>query len=238
MSQTLQQLCDAALHEAGFSTSASYANATEDTGKQVFRLALREGNDLLNSKHVWNELQKEGSVTLVASQQSYDFPADYSYMLPSTTWDRSNKRIAIGPMSSQEWQFLKGWTTVNGLNRRYRVRDGGIEFEQDITASDAGKAVYFEYVSKYWALDSDGTTAKEVFTSDNDQHVFDDELFILGVLWRFLKAKGFDWQASYAEYTDLRSKLEGRDRGQRVVRLGEPRFGEYLGVNVSDRGYG
>ena len=239
MSQTLRELCDAALEEAGFSTSQAYANAMDETGKQVFRLALREGHALARGYrgHRWQALMKTYPVTLAAGAQTYALPADYAYMVPNTLWDRGNKRIGIGPLSGQEWQFLKGWTTVQGLNRRFRIRGGQLEFEQPITAAEAGSAVHFEYVSNYWARDST-QVAKRAFTTDTDEHVFDDDLFALGVLWRFKKAKGFDWELDYQEYATELTKLMARDGGERVIRFGEPAFGAYLGVNVPDRQYG
>lgn len=232
---TLLSICQDVADEVGFKQPTSIVGASDNLARQLLRLANREGREL-SQAGPWEALVKEYTFTLATSDQDYALPSDFRYIIPSTTWNRDNKRIVINPVSSQEWQFLKGWTAIQGLNLRARIRDGQLEFEQTITSADNGKTIAFEYVSKYWA-ESSGGTAQEDFAADTDVSKLDEELVTQGVVWRFKKAKGLDWQPDFQTYTNLKNKQMARDGGSRILRLSQPAEAA-LGVNVSDRGYG
>ena len=152
-----------------------------------------------------------------------------------TLWNRDNKRILINPLTSEEWQFFKGWTTVNGLNLRSRIRAGEFEFEQEITSSDNGKTIAFEYISKYW-VETAGGTAKGSFTLDDDVSVLDEELLTQGLVWRFRKAKGLEYQTDLGEYQQQVNQAKARDGGSRKLRLNS-NVKHHLGVITPEGNY-
>lgn len=231
----LIEICQAAMDEIGFDRPSAIVSSTDPDARQLFALANREGK-LLSEKKAWSSLVKEHSVALVNGQQAYDWPSDFGWMIPETLWDRDNKRQGIGPMTPEEWQFLKGWTTISGLNRRFRIFNNQLLFDQAIGPGDAGKTVVFEYVSKYWAKDS-ASTPKLRFTADTDLHCLDDDLLIMGIKWRFQKAKGFDWKEDYQEYISLFNKHIARDGSTRKLRLGNA-LSYSIGVNIPDQNFG
>jgi hypothetical protein len=199
---------------------------------QYKRLINREIESL--SKHPWEVLVKEHTFPLVTSDQDYSLPADYRFLIPSTQWNRDNQRGLVW-ITSQEWQFFKGWTTVNGLNMRARIRGGEFEFEQTIESGDNGKTIAFEYVSKY-PVETSGGTAKQKFTLDDDVSLIDEELVTLGLIWRIKKAKGLDWQPDMMEYSHQVKLAKARSGGSRNVRFGRVTM-QHLGVNTPDGNY-
>ncbi len=144
--------------------------------------------------------------------------------------------MLISPLTSEEWQFFKGWSTVNGLNMRARIRKGLFEFEQEITAADNGKTIAFEYISKNWA-ETAGGTGKAAFTLDDDVSVLDEELITQGVIWRFRKAKGLDYKVDAQEHWKEVNKARARDGGSRKLRLNSSSV-THLGVNTPEGNYG
>jgi hypothetical protein len=232
---SLLTLCQDVAYEVGFPAPDSIVGNTDQTAQQLFRLANREG-EALSQAHNWQVLTEEGSITLVTADQDYALPGDFRYIVPMTTWNRSDKRIVINPVTSEQWQFLKGWTTINGLNLRARIRGNEMEFEQTIAAGDNGKSIYFEYLSKNWAADSGGTSQHK-FQADTDTGRLDEELITQGVVWRFKKAKGLDWEPDFQEYTNLLNKKKARDGGARKLSMGGERI-HTVGVNVPDKGFG
>lgn len=59
--------------------------------------------------------------------------------------------------------------------------------------------------------------AYETIISDDDLCVFDDELMIMGLKWRFLQAKGMGYQDLRAEYEVMKDAAVGRwNNGQRI----------------------
>ena len=233
---SLLTICQDAAEEIGFPAPGSIVGNSDANAAQLLRLANREGEEL-SQKGKWQVLVSEGSVTLVDGTQEYALASDLRYVIPTTTWNRTDKRSVVTPITSQEWQFLKGWTAITGINLRARIRNNKLEFEQTIGSGDAGKVIYYEYVSKNWAADSGGT-AQHKFTADTDTARLDEEMITKGLVWRFKKAKGLDWQEDYQFYKMLRDSQMARDGDQRRISFSGKMFGEGLGVNVSDRDYG
>ena len=235
---SLLTICQDVAYELGIGAPTSIVGSTDTNALQLLRLANKEGEDL-SQKTLWQVLTKEHTFTLdgLTPTQTYDMPADFRSIIPSTTWNRDNKRVVINPVSPAEWQFLKGWTTISGLNLRAHFRGDQLEFQQTLTSADDGKTIAFEYLSKYWS-ETSGGTAQQKFAADTDVPKLDAELITQGIVWRFKKEKGLDWQPNYQEYTNLRNSIIARDGGARVVNMGRGEFGGELGVNVSDRGFG
>lgn len=233
--QTLKQLCDAAREEVGYSKPNSYAAATDADGLQTFRLANRQGIALLDEHVLWQGLKKEATITLVAADQDYALETDFRYMIPSTSWDGTNERLALGPLTPMEWAFNQKSGIVFGLHWRWEIRNGELVLDQTVTSADAGTVLSYEYISKYWVAASDGADpTKDRFDSDNDVQVFDDDLFIEGMIWRLKKAKGFDWAEDFAFYNNHLQKIKARDGGFRDIDVfNKPA----LSVNVPEGSY-
>jgi hypothetical protein len=231
---TLKQLCDAAREELGWSRPSAYADTSDDDGLQTFRIANRQGRDLADQAHPWEELKTEGTITLVDGAQAYALPADFRYLIPSTVWDSNAERIAIGPLTAFEWSRSQNSGTIFGLNWRYEVRSGDFVIDQTVTSGDAGTVLSYEYISSYWARTSGGT-AKLRFSADDDTQRFDDDLFIEGMIWRLKKVKGFDWEQDFAMYQNQLARVLSRDGGMRDIVMRER---ANLGANIPERNYG
>jgi hypothetical protein len=214
----------------GFDVPATVVGNTD--ARQYLRLLNREGEAL--SRHPWEILIKEDTITLVTADQDYALASDYRYMIPHTQYNRDDQRPLIW-INSREWQFFKGWTTVNGLNLRARIRNNELEFEQTITSGDNGKTIAYEYVSKNWTLTS-GAAAQQKFAADDDTSVLDEELLTLGLIWRFKKAKGLEFQTDLMEYSNQVKLALARDGGSRDLELGRDAR-QHLGVNTPEGTY-
>lgn len=221
---------DAAL-EIGFPKPTTVVGNTDQIATQMLRLLNREGEIL--SRHPWEALVKEHTFTLATGDQDYAPPSGFRYMIPDSIWNRDHKRPVRSPLTSQEWQFYKGWSTVTGLTLRARIRNGELEFDQPITAADNGKTIAYEYVSSYWT----NSTSQGKFVADSDTGTIDEELLTQGLVWRFKKAKGLDWQPDYMEYKNEVSRAKSRDGGSRTLNLNKT-LTAYLGANTPEDGYG
>jgi len=225
---TLLSIVQDATDEIGFPQPATVVGNAEVN--QMFRLLNREGESL--SKWGWQALREEDTFTLVTSTQTYALATDFRYIVPDTMWNRDNKRKVVEPLTSSEWQFFQGWSTVNGLNLRGRIRNSLIEFEQTIVSGDNGKTIAYEYISTNWSLTS-GSSAQQKFAADDDTSLLDDELLTLGLIWRFRKAKGLPFETDLAEYQKEVSQAKARDGGSRKLRLGGDSV-NHLGVNIPE----
>lgn len=234
---SLLTICQDVAAACGFGRPSSIINSSDTTAIQLLALCQQQGEQLSKAKN-WSVLVEEHTFTLSTSDQDYALPSDFRWIVPNTTWDRSDDRIVLNPITGEEWQFLKAWTSVAGLNRRARIRGGQLEFEQTITSSDNGKTIAFEYLSKYWADVSAGGTPKVRFTIDTDVSLIDEELFKLGVLWRFRRAKGLSYESELAEYQQQLNLTKAGDGGARRINMGGQNFSGIQDPNVPETGYG
>lgn len=234
---SLLTICQNVGYEVGFDIPSIIAASTDQVALQLKRLCNREGKTLAQQSPPWQKLVKEGSITLATADQDYVLPSDFEYIIPDTTWNRSTDREVINPISSADWQYFKAWSSVAGLNLRARIRNGQIEFEQTITSAMNGQTIYYEYVHKYWCS-SDGTTADQsAFAADTDVSLIDEEILTQGVVWRFKRQKGLDWETDFQDYSLLLRKKLAREAGSRTLDMTGD-FGRSVGVNVPENGYG
>jgi hypothetical protein len=198
---------------------------TADTARQMRALANQEGKELMR-RGSWEKLTKEKTFTSLAQEtQTSVIPADYDHMLNETFYNRTRKRQVLGPLSPTDWQAQKS-ILATVLYDSYRIRGGNVLM---IPVPPAGDTYAFEYISNNWVLDATDVE-KPAFTADTDTAILDEELITLGVIWRFLKAKGFDYAEAFRTYELQVSQALARDGSKRTlnftqqVNYGRPRY--------------
>src|SRR5260370_5976740 len=68
--------------------------------KQVARRKLIHGRD-------WKALDYQYTFNTVTSQGVYSLPTDFKRVVDQTGWNRTNRLPPGGPLTRQEWQYLK-----------------------------------------------------------------------------------------------------------------------------------
>lgn len=234
----VQTACD----EMGIPRPGAVAGATNSDAQQLLALANRTGKDLAareGSAGGWQQLRGEHTFSTVDGTADYAFPSDLQYFINTTPWDRDQKWPLHGPISPQVWQLLKSGT-IGSVGPRTRFRFMGNRIYLDPTPTAVADLV-FEYYSNQWCTDSTGVTGKELFSADGDLPVLPDDLFILGIKWRYLKAKNLDYDEEYNDYEEEIAQELGRSTMAPVVSLdGSGSYGMRLidNDNVPDSGYG
>lgn len=240
--RTLLQIVQAAADELGSINRPSNVVASQDDQvKQLLALANREGKELAAREGInggWPQLRQLHAITTVASQANYAFPDDLQYFINTTAWDRTQKWPLQGPISPQVWQVLKSGT-VGSVGPRTRFRLYGGEIYLDPTPSSSGDDLVFEYYSNAWCESSVGT-GQTLWASDTDVPVLPDDCFILGLIWRFRRAKGLDYAEEWKAYEALVTRELSRSGMAPVIDLtGEGAGTRFLDDNnLPDSGYG
>jgi hypothetical protein len=75
-----------------------------------------------------------------------------------------------------------------------------------------------EYYSDTWCATSLGV-AQRVWASDTDVPLLPDDCFVLGLMWRFRKAKGLDYAQEFDTYEKLVTRELSRSGMARVINL-------------------
>lgn len=175
--------------------------------------------------------------SLYFGQDRYAIPNDFGYFMTQTFWDRAFRWQLLGPLEAQEWQVLKSGISPTGPRRRFRVMDN--YFYIDPVPADNGNPEVFEYYSSGWCQSSGGTV-QTFWGADTDNYILDDDVMILGIKWRYLRAKGLDYQEEYRTWQDRLSTVAARDGGNRNLPLNASASGIRLlnESNIPDTGFG
>lgn len=240
MPRTLLELVKQAANELSIPEPYQLFGALDDTSKQLLALAQREGKDfsvMAKSRGGWQNLHKEHTFTTVAAQQDYSLPADFEYFIARTFWDGSMKWELLGPISAQEKQILKYGIIANGPRSKFYIRGNRMYLEP--VPSSSGTTIAYDYYSNAWCQSAAGAD-QSLWQSDTDTYKLDEDCFIQGMKWRFLRAKGLDYSQEKADYDNDCQRVMSRDGGTRELFLSGGNFGERLlnDSNIPEQGYG
>jgi hypothetical protein len=212
-----------AYSEMGLPAPSQVAGGNMSDGPQILALLNRAGNEIASFEGGWPELRGEQLITLVPGQQAYDFPTDLLAYRPGTSWDRSTHWKTIGPLSDREWQAIRSGIAVAAPQIRFRLYGGQIQFDPVPSVADT---IVFEYVSKNWCKSASGTPQSS-FMADTDVPIITDDLLVLGLKWRTLAARGFNYAEEKAQYDEALNRryaqLQDNDilhMGRRTARIG------------------
>lgn len=182
------------------------------------RALLEEEGDALSRRGDWEGLTFEASHTTLAAEDQGAIATlctnGYRSIKNETMWDRTDK-LPVPQLHSTLWQRYKA-TVSTSPRYRYRIRGGKLLMTPTPTA---GNSLYFEYVTRNWILGADGVTYKSAFTLDTDTMLLPEELFKMGLRWRWKKEHGFEYAEDFRDYETMVADALGRDGGKPVINL-------------------
>ncbi|HYF57068.1 MAG TPA: hypothetical protein VEA41_22650 [Salinarimonas sp.] len=193
---TLLSLAQDAADELGIVRPSTVIGNAAAEVRKLLRYANKEGRQL-RRRGDWQQLRSEQSFTAVATeaQTSTMVPSDLDHFCNETFWNRTRKRMFNGPLAPRDWQALKA-TTGSVINETFSYR-GNIFYISPVPT--AGDSFRYEYISTKFCASAAGT-AQAAWTADTDTARLDEELFTLGIIWRYKKGEGMPWADDFAEY--------------------------------------
>jgi hypothetical protein len=204
--------------EVGVPEPSSVIGSLDQTAVQLYRLANRQGHHLAQ-RYNWQVLTKEATFTTVATESQGTVIAaasDFGRFVNNTMFDRSLTKKVVGPMNEADWQRDQALNAVP-VDTTFRIRGGEILFNP---VPAAGNTVAFEYISTNWAQTA-ASVGKSSFTLDDDTGVLDEELITLGVIYRYLQAKGLTYAEQFREYEAQLHNLQSADGSKPILNMGE-----------------
>lgn len=235
---TLLTICQGALEEIGeMEVPTSIMGSSNLTATQIRALANREGY-MLSRRHPWQTLVKEKTFTTTAAAvQTGAIPTDFSRIISATWWDRANYWRLLGPANPQQWQAINSGIVSTSLRKWFRIR--GDDMLLWPTPSNTTDTIAFEYVSTYWVdTDADGDGEAAAWAADTNTAVLDEDLMRMGLIWRWLMAKGLPYAEQLAMYEREVDKAIARDGGSPILNAGGSLPINTFGANVPDTGFG
>lgn len=177
------------------------------------------------------------AVALTLGKQAYAMPSDFGYFIEQTFWDGSYRWQLLGPIDAQEKNVIKWGISPVGPRRRFWIR-GNLMYINPFPTT-ANQVIAFDYFSNSWCQSSGGT-AQTAWTADTDTYVLDTDCFVLGLKWRFLRAKGLDYTEEKNTYDKTVGRVMARNGGQRDLPINAQSGGLRLlsTDQVPDGGFG
>jgi hypothetical protein len=236
---TAKQVIDRAALEVGLEPLTDPISSTDQNFIQLTGLLNSAGQELVEL-WPWEVLVSDFEITTAAEDTgTYPLPADFSYMIDQTGWDRSNNVAIAGPLSAQDWTYLKGRDLVNQtIYASFRLFKG--EFNIFPQPPPVDLEISFEYISRNWAASAGGLPQDSVALS-SDFVLYEPILIIKYLKCKWLEAKGFDSSSARLEFDNMFLSRTGKDVGAEIVSAGRNRRGyPYLNplYNTPDTGFG
>jgi len=215
--------------------------ASQDPVFIQMQYLLNTAGEELMYAHQWEFLTKEHQImTAEGDTGSYPLPDDFGYMINQTGWERAENVPLGGPLSAQDWTYLKGRDLASStLYASFRIADGEFKLYPEEPAT--GLDINFEYNSTHWVSDGQITpTFKGEVTAGSDVPLYDKTLISRYLKLKYLEASGFDTMKAQADFNQIFSFLTGFDQGAGVINAGRGRRNfPYISVfNLPDTGYG
>lgn len=212
MAMTCLQIIQSACRRIGITVPGAVITNPDLQIQQLMDLSNEEGQEQA-ARYPWQALQTEVTFTTVATQVQASMNTiapGWNYIVNDTIWNRTLRRPVYGPRSEQNWQYQKAMQ-INGPFNSYRIIGDSINFYPNPVA---GQTCAFEYITSNWVSSS---TASSVWLVDTDTPLIDDQLLILGTIWRWKQAKGLNYAEDFNKYERRMEDLMGRDAGKPVL---------------------
>lgn len=184
---TLLTVVRSAASRLGLARPSSVVNSTDQNSVELLAFAQEEGKTLAR-RHEWQVLQTEHTFTTSNGTVSYALPSDFDRILKDTVFNRTRRRRMAGDLAPDQWQETQA-SLVTMVNPAFRIRGGLFLISPTPTATET---VAYEYISKKWCQ-SNTSTGQVEWLADSDTGLLDEDLMILGIIWRYRKAKGLDY---------------------------------------------
>lgn len=195
---------------------------------QMRNLLNQEGAELAKQAE-WTPLIKEKTFTTTAAAvQTGAVASDFDWYINESMWNRTTFRPITGPMSAADWQARQALSVGALPDIYFRFRGGDILF---YPAPAADQTVAYEYITQNWA-ETSGGSGLSAMTADTDVTVLDENLHVLGILWRFKMAKGLDYGEYFRTYEIEKAKAIARDGGKPRLFLSSAMASPNMAVNI------
>jgi hypothetical protein len=212
------------------------------TFQQMAQILNTLGLDLIED-YIWPQLVHQISISVpaetppIVGRVFIDLPPDFDRWIDDTLWDEGGRSPAMGPPNEQVWQSFSQFVG-NSITRMMWRSAGDNQME---LKPPGGGPLSLRYVSRAWVRDNADIAAyRDHIEKDTDRLLFDEQLLLLGLIYKFRERKGFDTTAEKRDYEYRRDKRLGDTRGAATLSItGRSRGSALIGhCNIPDSGYG
>ena len=185
------------------------------TDQQIIQLRNLMNEEIIElaQDFAWTALINEKTfTTTAAAAQAGGLPTDFDWYINDSMWNRTTRVKIDGPVNSVEWQTYQAISLLSIPATVFRIRGTSLLLYPTPPAS---QTVAYEYVTNIRVSGS-----QTVFSADTDTALLNENVISLGVRWRFLKSKGFDYAEDFRTYELAKKKAQAKDGGKPRAYIG------------------
>jgi len=163
----------------------------------------------LRNQRIFPNQKKNHSFMVTSARVKYPLPADFYAAVPGTTYDSQLDRRMIGPLSDPAFNeriYGQGSNSHTGwriFGPDANPASSGGQFYIDPPPANSTDVYTFDYITKYMFYSDDYATGSETIAADTDVCLFDDDVVLKGVEWRYRESKGQQFETQRAEHASL-----------------------------------
>jgi len=222
----IQSVCS----ELGLAEPNQAVGNTDSIISNILALCNREGR-MLAKRGNWEALLTVATYTTLAAEDQgalTTIAPNLNFIINDTIWNESLRRPVFGPKTPQTWRQNKAFA-INGPWSNFRIQGGHLRM---YPTPSAGQSCVFEYISKNWCTDSTGVTGYDSWNADTDVNLLDEDLLILGTIWRWKKLKGFEYAEDFNDYERLVLDTLSKDGSKDWLSLSNTKYDIFPGIVV------
>ena len=200
-----------ALVEVGLSAVSDPFADSDSNVVQMCTLLKSVGREILHQRE-WTYMRAEETFTTVQGTSSYALPSDFHQMVDQSGWNRTNRLPLGGPLSAQEWQYLKARLAGVVFTVLFRPWAGEIHIYPD-NPTPGGYDIAYEYITDGWverpAIPTN--TYHDYPIAADDIIRFDSLMVMRGLKLAWLKLHSFDTTSAQQDYNDALNHAMAHD---------------------------
>lgn len=236
--ESASELVTTAAVEVGLPFNSAPFSSSDPAYRQLIKLLNVCGRELALMPG-WNMQVREGSFTVVDGQTAYDLPDDFMALTEDTVWNRGTSWPMSGSATPQTWTL---WARENpALTIQVIFRLAARKFVIPPNVIPAGTVLAYEYKSRAWVLSGTQVEVyKDKVDDPGDIVLFEPVLVTRMLVFKFLRAKGFESNGAFTEFQTILDMAKSQDKPAEVYNLSNnARGARFLNEdNLPDTGFG
>lgn len=208
MSMTVLKIAKDVGNKLGVTPSATLYGSVDAFAIRMIAL-LEDECRFLRNQRIFPQQKKLHSFTVTSARVKYPLPSDFYAAVPGTTYDSQLDRRMVGPISDPAFnERLYGQGSNSHTAWRIYGPDAnpassGGQFYINPAPSNSTDVYTFDYITKNLFYNSTYATGSETIAADTDVPLFDDDIVLKGVEWRYRESKGQSFDTQKAEHAVL-----------------------------------
>ncbi|MBN9552179.1 MAG: hypothetical protein J0H31_25795 [Alphaproteobacteria bacterium] len=172
----------------------------------------------------WQALAAIATYTGDGVTEDFDLPSDFDRMPVSAKVWSTSIQSPLSAIPDRDTWLAYDVQNISLVFGAWTIYGGQIHIKTALGAGATAKHWYQSNQIVKAKDESDVITYSDAFAADADMYRLDDQLLKLGIIWQWKANKGLAYGEDLQNYEELKEKLIARDKGGRMMIIGQARM--------------